>query len=182
MPQKFFKHTIGHYLPSQKELHDRGVLGYFSYLSHQPQLWHFNRHSIAAAFFIGLFIAMIPLPLQMLMAAFCAMIFQANLPLSVSLVWISNPLTIAPIFYFSYRLGAWLLQIDVIEPNGPLTWDWLSSELLSTAVIAPLITGSLLIGTVFGLTGYHTVNWLWRRRVIKRWRQRKLRIKKITSS
>ncbi|MDB4281858.1 DUF2062 domain-containing protein, partial [Paraglaciecola sp.] len=44
-----------------------------------------------------------------LIAAFVALRWQANLPLSVTLVWVTNPLTMPVIYYGAYTLGAWML-------------------------------------------------------------------------
>jgi uncharacterized protein (DUF2062 family) len=49
---------------------------------------------------VGLFCAFIPVPFQMLLAAPSAIIFSANLPVSIALVWITNPITMPPIFFF----------------------------------------------------------------------------------
>ena len=77
---------------------------------HDPNIWHLNRQSVAVATFIGLFCAFIPLPGQMIIAAALAANLRANLPISVCLVWVSNPITMAPIFYFCYKIGALVLD------------------------------------------------------------------------
>ena len=59
--------------------------------------------------------AFLPLPFQMFIAAFIAFYANANLPISVGLVWISNPLTIPPLFYGTYLLGAWMLDTPTAE-------------------------------------------------------------------
>jgi uncharacterized protein (DUF2062 family) len=58
---------------------------------YEPKLWHISRTSTAMAFAIGLFGAMIPIPGQVFLAAFLAIRLGANLPLSVALVWVTNP-------------------------------------------------------------------------------------------
>ena len=62
---------------------------------HDTKLWGFKRTSVARGCAIGLFCCMIPMPLQMLLAAAIALVWKANIPLSVALVWVSNPLTMA---------------------------------------------------------------------------------------
>ena len=43
---------------------------------------------------------------QQIIAAVLAIYFNANLPIAVTLVWITNPLTWAPMYYFAYKIGA----------------------------------------------------------------------------
>ncbi|WP_159217560.1 DUF2062 domain-containing protein, partial [Klebsiella pneumoniae] len=76
---------------------------------YNPNLWCLNRRSAAGAFAVGLFMAFVPLPSQMIMAAGLAIVLGVNLPLSIALVWITNPITMPVIFYFTYKLGAWLM-------------------------------------------------------------------------
>ncbi|MEJ2088481.1 MAG: DUF2062 domain-containing protein, partial [Gammaproteobacteria bacterium] len=102
-----------------------------------------------------------------------AIVSRCNLPLSVALVWISNPITMGPLFYFSYRLGAWLLNMDVRVQSIELSWEWLTTNLAHIGY--PLIFGSLLCGWVAGVTGYVLVRVTWRLHVISRWRERKER-------
>lgn len=130
-----------------------------------------HRRSIAGATFIGLFCAFLPVPFQMLIAAALAIASRCNLPLSMALVWISNPLTIGPMFYFTYRLGAWLLNMEVSVSSIELSWRWLVDNLDNIGY--PLIFGSLLCGWVAGVTGFVLVRVGWRAHVISRWRERK---------
>ena len=41
-----------------------------------------------------------------------AVVFRANLPLSVAGVWISNPITMPPMMYFAYLFGNKLLGLN----------------------------------------------------------------------
>lgn len=164
------KHTLDTILPKQSDMMNYRSLRVIEHWVCQPNLWHCNRKSVAAACFIGLFVAMIPLPMQMLIAASSAIVLKANIPLAVSLVWITNPLTIAPIFYFCYKVGAWLLQVEMFAPDMQAITQWSFSELL--AIWQPLFFGSLLIGTLAGLFAFYLVNWSWRKHVINKWRMR----------
>ena len=70
------------------------------YIKHQPNLWHFNRRTLAKGVAVGFFCAFIPVPFQMLLAILGALIFKTNLPLAILAVWITNPITMPAIFLF----------------------------------------------------------------------------------
>lgn len=129
-----------------------------------------NRRSVSGAFFIGLFCAFLPIPSQMVVAAVMAVGARCNLPISVGLVWITNPITIPPMFYFSYRLGAWLLdmQLEAAAIDISITWLWDNFGLIGW----PLLFGSLVCGWVAGVTGFVVTRVLWRLHIIRRWRAR----------
>lgn len=168
MPKKL----IRKYFPDAATLKAHPSLRWLGNSLDDANIWHLNRQSVARAVLIGLFLAFIPLPTQMLMAACAALWFKANLPVSVGLVWITNPLTFAPMFYAAYRVGAWLLGIPP-ESADHLTIEWVWS-LLSNGW-QPLILGSLVCGLVSAICGYFTVIGLWHWQVVKRWQERKRR-------
>lgn len=154
-----------------KNLKGLGVLG--SWL-HNPSIWHLHRHSVSKAFLIGLFWMAIPIPSQMLASAISAVLFRANLPISVALVWISNPLTMPPIFYFNYLVGAYILGHPPSENwHFELSWEWMVNTL--GELWLPLFLGSFVVGLVLGVIGYFTVDLLWRHHVIKAWNTRRSR-------
>jgi hypothetical protein len=144
-----------------------------SHWLHDPELWHLHRRSVAGATFIGLFCAFLPVPFQMLIAALLAVVSRCNLPLSVMLVWVTNPITMTPMFYFAYRLGAWLLDRRIEVGTIQLSWEWLSSHM--GEIGWPLLFGSLVCGWVAGVTGLVIVRLAWRLHVIRRWRARRER-------
>lgn len=153
-------------IKANKSLH---VLGDFL---HDPNLWHLNRRSASVAFFVGLFCAFIPLPTQMFIAAGIAIIVRCNLPLAVSLVWITNPLTIGPVFYGAFKLGAIILQTPKATFAFELSWAWLEDGL--ERIWQPLLLGCTICGLFFGTLGYFAIDALWRWNVVKRWEARKL--------
>lgn len=143
----------------------------FGKLLHSPNLWHMNRRSIAGAVANGLFMAFIPVPFQMILAAGGAIVLNVNLPLSVALVWITNPITMGPMFYGAFRLGSWLMGE---KPRGPfkmeLSYDWMMTGL--THIWEPLLLGSVVCGTIAALLGYIIIRIYWRAHVIAEWRKR----------
>ncbi|MGD2008113.1 MAG: DUF2062 domain-containing protein [Cellvibrionales bacterium] len=137
---------------------------------YEPNLWHINRQSTAMAFAIGLFFAMVPAPGQMFLAAFAAVRLRANLPLSVSLIFVTNPLTMPVIYYAAYELGATLLGTPVQSIEFEITWGWLSQRLGD--IWQPFLLGCLVIGICASAMGYAAVHLLWRWRVGLAWRER----------
>lgn len=167
------KQTLKSIVPSVQRIREiRGlhVLGDWIYADN---LWHINRYSASMAFFVGLFVALMPVPGQMAIAAVLAVLFKCNLPLSVSLVWLTNPLTMPAIYFIAYKVGALVLGTPVGRLNFELSFDWLGTSLV--AVWKPFLLGCLLCGLFFGSLGYFVVNQLWRWHVAYHWRQRKRR-------
>lgn len=161
MPKRLFRK----YLPSPERIRANKSLSFLGSVLADPNLWHINRHSLAGAAFVGVFTAFLPIPMQMVVAAILAVRFKCNLPLSVILVWITNPLTIAPVFYFTYKVGAALLGMPAHVPN-PVTFSWLIGQL------PPLWLGSLLCGVLLGVTAWGAVKLAWRLAVARKWQQR----------
>ncbi len=167
MPKKLFKR----YLPTPEDLEKQGTLNALGSRIHDPNLWHLNRHTVSRAVAIGLFTAFFPIPGQMVLAACFALFFRANLPLSVILVWISNPITIPPLFYATYKLGAWMLNEPVLELNFEFTLEWLDTWI--DLIWEPLLLGCFTAGAFFSVTGYVFVKYFWRWHVIRAWKERK---------
>mgnify|MGYP000318435643 CR=1 FL=1 len=168
MPKKFMKR----YLPSPERVQSMKSLHFLGDILHEPNLWHINRHSVARAFLIGIWFCFIPMPFQMLAAALFAIWFNANLPLSVALVWISNPVTMPPMFYFNYKIGAWILNRPVLAFEFELSWSWISERLVDIGI--PLYLGSMVCATVFACFSYLAIQYLWRRKIRSDWRERRL--------
>ena len=135
-----------------------------------PNLLHLNRQSVSLAVAIGIFCAFIPVPGQTLIAIFLCYQLRANLALSVVLIWISNPVTIPPMFYLTYQLGALILGTEPLVFTVELDWQWFKN--LGTDILLPLFLGSLICATIFSVVGYFVVLYLWRWQVVKNWEQR----------
>lgn len=181
MPKRLIKRLLPHHDKVREHKH----LQLFGKLLHDPNLWHLNRHSASGGFAVGLFMAFVPLPLQMLMAAAAAIFFRVNLPISVALVWITNPITIPPMFYFAYRLGAKVLgtpqQVEAFHFSKEWITQWIESGGINE-VLLPLLIGSLICAVVSSVLGYCLILWIWRWRAIERWKLRRRQRKDRASS
>lgn len=167
MPRK----TLKNYLPSPAGLRKNGSLDVLGEWVYAANLWHLNRYSASMAFFVGLFLAFIPVPGQMLLAALGAVLLRCNLPISIGLTWITNPVTVPAIFFLAYQVGALIIDVPVRDVEFSLSLDWFQNGLAQ--VWRPLVAGCLLCGLFFGSLGYFVVNVLWRVRVARQWRKRK---------
>ncbi|GAB2900875.1 DUF2062 domain-containing protein [Microbulbifer echini] len=164
------KSIIRRWLPSPEEIRAKNGLKFLGTLLHDPNLFHLNRHSVSVAFAVGVFTSFLPLPGQMVIAALLALWLRCNLPLSIILVWISNPVTMPAIFYSTYKLGAWILGAPPVDFNIELSWEWLTGEV--GKIWMPLFIGSLLAGIFFATLAYFSMRALWRWHVVKRWKLR----------
>ena len=112
-------------------------------------------------------------PPALILAAALSIWLRCNLPLSVALCWITNPLTMPPIFFLAYKVGAMLLNIPPQPVEFELSWAWLSTGLI--AIWLPFLLGCLVCGLSAGSLGYFAISMLWRWQVAHKWHQRKLK-------
>jgi uncharacterized protein (DUF2062 family) len=166
MPKKIIKRLM----PDYQTIKENKYLKIFGNLLHNANLWHLNRHSVAKAFAVGLFFAFIPVPFQMVLAAGIAIIVHANLPLSIALVWITNPLTMPFIFYACYLVGTWILAVPEQNFAFQANWQWVLDSL---STIGPaFLVGCAVLASVFSILGYFVIRAMWRYQVIKAWKNR----------
>lgn len=162
MPRKFFQR----FLPRPQTIKENKLLQIFGDWLHQPNLWHLSRRSVAGAFAVGLFFAWMPVPFQMVLAAGAAIWIGTNLPLSVVIVWVTNPVTIPPMFYFAYIVGTWIVGEPVTDFSFELTFDWLLNEL--SAIWKPFLVGCFTLASFSSLLGYLAIQGVWRYSVLTR--------------
>jgi len=167
MPRRIIKK----YFPDHKTIKEHKHLKIFGTLLHDQNLWHLNRRSFAGAIAAGLFIAFIPLPTQMVIAAAAAIVLRVNLPVCVATVWITNPITMPPMFYAAYWVGATLMNIPPDTQAFELSLDALMESLGSSW--QPFLLGCFVLGTASSLLGYVLARGVWRWMVVSKWAQRK---------
>ncbi len=166
---------IRKYLPDPKTVRENRFLRIFGRALHDPQLWHLTRYSVAHAFSIGLFCAFIPVPFQMVIAAGGAILFRANLLLSVALVWITNPLTMPVLFGGAYYVGT--LFFPDVEGSREFTFsiEWLENSLADNW--QPFLLGCFVCGIVAAVLGHFAIRVFWRIHVASQWKTRALKMK-----
>ena len=108
----------------------------------------------------------------MLLAVGGAIACRVNLPLSVALVWLSNPFTMPPLFYGAYLTGCQLLGQSAQHIEIEFTRAWLVSVLETVA--PPLLLGSLVLALLSALIGYALIRTCWRISTVRQWQKRKV--------
>ena len=161
-------------IPATHEIRRHTILGrVFGRPLLDPELWHLSRNSVAWATSIGLFMAWVPVPFQMVLAAGAAIAARCNLPVAVAMVWVSNPVTVAPLFYAAHKLGAWMLDQPPGDFGIELSLRWLFEEL--RMVWEPLLLGCFVLGLASAVLGQVLIRIVWRAHIIVSWRERRMR-------
>lgn len=164
------KNVIKRFFPKLDTVKEEKILKIFGPAVLQPNLWHINKKSVSRGFAIGAFCAFLPIPGQMILAAFLSITFAANIPISLVLTWITNPITFTPIFYFAYKIGKIIF-------DGRITYDVDEKEIdiLSNIMYIwePLLLGSIILSITGSIVAYIIIRVYWRYYVIKIWSKRK---------
>lgn len=123
-------------------------------------------HSIALGVLIGTIVAYQPIVgFQMIVGAIICKLIGANVIASLPLAWITNPVTIIPIYYLTYRLGV------VFTGDEPITYDdvaalWtaigemgfvdgvVEGTRMLLGIFWPMVVGGLIVGVVNGAIFY----------------------------
>ena len=154
------------HLPKEQDVEKHRYLSVFGELLKQKELWAFNRFSVSKGVAIGLFCAFLPMPFEMVAAAFMCMMMRANLPLAFAGVWISNPFTWIPLYTPCYLLGSKIIGLT------PIPLSEISILKLGWHYVA-LWLGCLIIGTILSLSSHYLINLIWRSQVKLEWAERR---------
>jgi uncharacterized protein (DUF2062 family) len=161
------------FLPNRENIKAIKALEFLGDKLHRPNLWHLNRRSVSLAFAVGLWAMYTPpLPWQMAIAAVLAIYFNANLPIAVALVWITNPVTWIPMYYAAYKIGSIVLGQGASQFEQ---FSQLFSIQKALELGAPLLLGCFILMNLGAVLGYFGVQILWRRAVLRKLALRKYR-------
>ncbi|SHF52380.1 hypothetical protein SAMN02745148_02891 [Modicisalibacter ilicicola DSM 19980] len=164
------RRLLQRHMPHQETLKRNRSLRFMGPVIANTSLWVLTRRSVGNAFMVGLFCALLPIPFQMALAACGAWLLRCNLPLSVGLVWLTNPLTMPLIFYGNYRLGTWLLDTPVQPAPDHLSTHWFAAQMVD--ILPILFVGSLVSAMVIGVLSNVLLRLVWRWQVARSWKRR----------
>lgn len=128
-------------------------------------------HSVAMGVTVGMFIGLTPtvgiqMVLVMILAALTWRCFRFNRIAALLTVYVSNPITTVPIYYFNYKVGTLFVAGDltredfahILRPRGFSDW-WQALVELFVEVGTPLVIGSLIVATVCAAISYPAMRW-----------------------
>ncbi len=122
-----------------------------------------TRKMISRGVVLGLFIAFIPMPMQMAAVLVFMPFFRFNVPIAIAMVWITNPFTMPPIYVIEYYTGSFLLGSKIGEVYMNL--EWFKDNLNN--IFIPLYTGALFYSISSASLAYWAVTYFWKRSVYK---------------
>lgn len=127
-----------------------------------PKLWHWSRRGVAMGVAIGLFIGFLIPIAQILLSAAAAVVFRANMPVAAAGTFVTNPLTVPPIYYTAYHLGSWVTGTSAtatVSLSDPFTiWEHIGS------IGVPLFAGLAITACFAAIASYFLISqaWIWR--------------------
>lgn len=125
-------------------------------------LWHFGRRSVANGVALGLFVAFTPtIPFHMVLAAVGAVCLRVNLPVALAACWVSNPVTILPMYWAGWKIGHYVLAA-VPWLTGPLQTRAADDDKWAAVEIHSLYlwTGCLILAVLAASAGHLVVRLL----------------------
>jgi uncharacterized protein len=131
-----------------------------------PRLWSVNRRAITSAFGAGIAICFVPIPIHLPLGLIAAMVWRLNVPAMIGTLLLMNPLTVVPVYYAAYRVGALLLGLPPGGFHFALDWNWLQTGL--GAFWKPFLLGCLVCGVLGGYLAYRVLELIWLRSTVNR--------------
>ena len=117
-----------------------------------------NRKSVSRGVLVGLFWGFVPMPMQMLAVMAMTPFLRFNVPVAISMVWLSNPFTMPPMYYMEYLTGNLILGREGLS-DIEISMDWFSENWDS--IVIPLYTGTTFYSIVVSSLVYFLINRLW---------------------
>jgi hypothetical protein len=123
-----------------------------------PEYLSTNRKMVSRAVLLGVFIAFIPMPFQMLAVLAFMPFFRFNVPIGLAMCWLSNPFTMPPMYYIEYLTGSFILGSEVAPVE--MTLEWFSENL--DKIFLQLYVGTAFYAVFGSLLAYWVVNHFWK--------------------
>lgn len=170
--KKFFKK----YMPDSQTVRSNKLVAKLGPRITNPNLWHFNRRSVSAGVFAGIFSAFMPPGLQLVLAIPLSVLVRGNLAVAFGSTWVTNPFTYAPVYFACYKLGLWLMGESTNVSDTEFNLDHLAANLWDVG--QPLLVGCSVSAVFFSVLSYAVVRLLWRLSIVNQMKLRANRKKR----
>jgi uncharacterized protein (DUF2062 family) len=168
---------ITRHVPTRETVHQYRLLRPFAPHLRNGSLWRMTRRSVPRGVALGLFVAIVFPVMHTVVAALLAIPARANVAVAAIITVVVNPITIPPLYYAAYRVGAWELHHDarLVNPAAAARFSSELSRLLFWIHQAsgPIAVGVLTIAVAAAALGYLAASLVWRLWSRSRWRQRR---------
>lgn len=130
-------------LPRRANVHRYPVIKWFAeHARRRPYLWSFKRAQVMPALYVGSVISLLPIyGIQIVVAFAAALLLRANLTVSVALQFLTNPLTVVPVYAFTGWVGATLMRALGIGEGLPTAAFYANA----------LFVGGVIVGLAFAV-------------------------------
>ena len=166
MPRRYLKRV----LPQRHTVRDQWFLRPFRAVLHDPALWATHRRNVLRATTVGIVAAFVPIPGQTAIAGILAVYIRCNVPVALLASMLSNPVTMGPMFYGSYRLGLWILGRPPVGESPALALEGIWHQV--DDILIPLLIGCAIMAAVVATAAWWIFNWIWISSTRRRLRQR----------
>lgn len=156
MPRRFFRK----FAIKRQQFGDRWFLSPFRHLLQDHRLWSVRRRTVVPAVALGVFIGFLPFPGHPVWATLGALAVRINIPVAALSTFVSNPLTMGPMYFLAYRFGVWLLGVEQKKFTMEMSLDWVTHTLVN--IWEPMLLGCIILGAAASLLSYVVLDVLWR--------------------
>jgi len=152
------------WMPRRSNAHRYPVLKWFGRAAlKRSHLWSFRVRAAVPALYSGCILAFLPLyGLQLPISVGLAFLLKANLPILFSLQFITNPVTLLPIYFACFQIGR--VVLNLFDVSGPAlrmgemkllidalrAGDWGMNAGYLASVWGITALGALILGTSLG--------------------------------
>lgn len=171
MPRRLFKKLSR----QRHRLRTRWIMKPFDFVFGDAVYWSLNRRSVTRAVALGCFIAFIPpfIP-HTPMAILLSIVLRVNIPVTLAAIFITNPLTMVPLYYAAYWLGCHVLGLAPVTKAmllkaGPHSWHALSAG----PILKPFVLGCFILSICVAALAYVILGLSWHLALVYHFYRRK---------
>lgn len=169
MPRQFFKKLSR----QRHHLQTRWYMRPFAFVFGDAAYWSINRRNVTRAVALGFFIAFLPPPIpHTLMALALSIALRVNIPVTLTAIFITNPVTMIPLYYAAYWSGCYVLGLTPLNRLPAFNnHDWLPA--FHGPFLEPFVLGCLMLGLAVAVMGYILLGLSWHLSLVHKFYKRK---------